>query len=463
MTPTRGSGTTARWALPVAFAVVVVLTAALALLSFVPYAVRVPELQIALNTADGVIALVVAYLVYGRYRQTSRVRDLLLTSSLVVLAVANLPLAAVSQAVAMTQLRELDQWLPLFMRTTGAVLLAAAALTPRRVRVGRRAARRAVAGLVAATAWVWVCGLLAAEALPPAVPKGRLPDVAEPLVVGHPLLLALQGVGIVLFGAAAWSFARAARRERDEFLHWLAAASVLAAGARVNYLLFPSLYTDFLYTGDLLRLGFYLLLLVGAAREIHSYWAAGVVAAVARGRSDALREIDDVVGADLRAAVLAAEQLQPGTPEAQGGRFALDGLEEALAEVRREVELVAADELLDVRLRDAVAAVALRRGLELEVQVDAGPELPPQSEALLSIASEAVRGAGRHAGGSVVRVTVGADPLRLVVQDDGAPLAADDPRKPGLERMRRRAAETGGALTVTSSAGRGTTVTVDWL
>lgn len=274
MTPTRGSGTTARWALPVAFAVVVVLTAALALLSFVPYAVRVPELQIALNTADGVIALVVAYLVYGRYRQTSRVRDLLLTSSLVVLAVANLPLAAVSQAVAMTQLRELDQWLPLFMRTTGAVLLAAAALTPRRVRVGRRAARRAVAGLVAATAWVWVCGLLAAEALPPAVPKGRLPDVAEPLVVGHPLLLALQGVGIVLFGAAAWSFARAARRERDEFLHWLAAASVLAAGARVNYLLFPSLYTDFLYTGDLLRLGFYLLLLVGAAREIHSYWAA---------------------------------------------------------------------------------------------------------------------------------------------------------------------------------------------
>ena len=43
---------------------------------------------------------------------------------------------------------------------------------------------------------------------------------------------------------------------------------MLAAFARVNYLLFPSLYTEWAYSGDALRLGFYLLLLAGAAREI---------------------------------------------------------------------------------------------------------------------------------------------------------------------------------------------------
>ena len=463
MTPGDDTSTAARWAVPAALLAVVVLTAALALLSFVPYAYRAPELQIALNSADGVIAAVVAYLVYGRYRQTSRVRDLLLTSSLLVLALANLPFAAVPQALALQQSRELDQWLPLFIRMAGALLLAAAALTPRRVRVDRRTARRAVAGVTVAIAWVAACGVLAADALPPAIPQGRLPDVARPLVVGHPLLLTLQGAGVLLYAAAAWAFARAARRERDEFLHWLAAAAVLGAGARVNYLLFPSLYTDYLYTGDLLRVGFYLLLVVGAAREVRTYWTARVGGAIARGRRDALREVEDAVAADLREAVRSAEQLHPGSAATQCARQALDGLEEALAEVRREVEVVGADELLEVQLRDAVGSIALRRSLDLDVRVDVAPDLPGHRDVLLSIASEAVRGAGRHGGGSAVRVVVSDDPLRLLVHDDGVPLADDDPRLVALERIRRRAAASGGAMTVTSSPGRGTTLTVDWL
>ena len=49
-------------------------------------------------------------------------------------------------------------------------------------------------------------------------------------------------------------------------------ACALAAFARVNYVLFPSLYTEWFYTGDLLRFGSYLLFLVGAAREVEMYW-----------------------------------------------------------------------------------------------------------------------------------------------------------------------------------------------
>ena len=77
----------------------------------------------------------------------------------------------------------------------------------------------------------------------------------------------------MLYGVAAVAFTRQSRAG-DELLGWVGAGCMLAAGARVCYLLFPSLYTDWLYAGDLLRLDVYVLLLVGAVREIRVYWEA---------------------------------------------------------------------------------------------------------------------------------------------------------------------------------------------
>ena len=56
-------------------------------------------------------------------------------------------------------------------------------------------------------------------------------------------------------------------------------ACVLSGAARVEYLIYPSLSTDWIYTGDVFRLGFYLVLMIGAAREIIFYWASVVAAA----------------------------------------------------------------------------------------------------------------------------------------------------------------------------------------
>ena len=130
----------ARLAMPVALAVVVVLTATVAGLRSLSYAYEAPGLQVVLNTADAVIALVVAYLVHGRYRQHGRIRDLLLASGLVVLAVANLPVTALAQALSVDD-RELYHWLALLVRTLAAALFAAAAVTPRTARVDRRTPR----------------------------------------------------------------------------------------------------------------------------------------------------------------------------------------------------------------------------------------------------------------------------------------------------------------------------------
>ena len=45
-----------------------------------------------------------------------------------------------------------------------------------------------------------------------------------------------------------------------------------AAFARLNYFLYPSFYSDWVYIGDAFRLLFYLLILLAVIREIGRYW-----------------------------------------------------------------------------------------------------------------------------------------------------------------------------------------------
>lgn len=466
--PAWGPPRSARLAMPVALVVVVVLTATVAGLRSLSYAYEAPGLQVVLNTADAVIALVVAYLVHGRYRQHGRVRDLLLASGLVVIAVANLPVTALAQALSVDD-REQYHWLALLVRTLAAGLFAAAAVTPRTARVDRRTGRRAVLGSGVAFVWLAAIALLTADRLPRTLPEDLPRSAGGPLLVGHPALVALQFLAMVLFAAAALAFHRAARRERDEFLLWVAAATALAAGARLNYLIFPSLYSDYLYTGDLLRLGFYLLLLVGAAREIRSYWSGRLAAAVARGRRDAVREVEEVVLGSLHEVVDRAETARSSHAETdsqqvvRAAREALATTEALLDEVRGGSGEELLEEPFDVRLRDAVAAIALRSGAEVEVRVLPGADLPPHAESLISICCAAVRGAVAHGAARCVTVTVAADPLRVVVTDDGAPVESTPAREVGLRWIRDRAAERGGAVSLTSPGGQGTTLTVDWL
>src|SRR3712207_6126779 len=117
--------------------------------------------------------------------------------------------------------------------------------------------------------------------LPPTIdPSAALDDASRPQLVAHPAVMIIQAMGAVLYGVAAVAFTRQSARTPDELFRWVGAGCVLAAFARVHYLLFPSLYSEFVYTGGLLRLGFYLRLLVGAAREIRSCWQLRTQAAV---------------------------------------------------------------------------------------------------------------------------------------------------------------------------------------
>jgi signal transduction histidine kinase len=80
------------------------------------------------------------------------------------------------------------------------------------------------------------------------------------------------------------------------------------------------------------------------------------------------------------------------------------------------------------------------------------------------IAQEAVKNALRHAQASQVSLTIGTDDVNafLIVRDNGRGFDPDKGRKEGigLESMRERAEIMGGELTIKSTGGKGTVVTI---
>jgi signal transduction histidine kinase len=244
---------------------------------------------------------------------------------------------------------------------------------------------------------------------------------------------------------------------------WLAVGTLLAALARLNYFVFPSQYTDYVYTGDLFALAFHLVLLVGAARQIHAYHRDLAQMAVMEERRRIARDLHDGLAQDLAfivsqsrgsSAAARLDQL------ASAAERALDDSRAAIAALTRPL-----DEPLDAALARAADEAAHRYGarasLQLEPRVDVAA---PLREAMLRVAREAIANATRHGGAKIVTVSLsrGAD-LRMAIADDGCGFDASAPPRRsgggfGLISMRERVEAVGGTLTVDSAAGRGTTL-----
>src|SRR3954447_12195189 len=281
-------------------AVAVLVTVAVTALPFVRFAYRAPAVHVMLETANAFIALVVAFIVYGRFTQSRRLQELLLVLAMCTVAIANLVLTALPSAVAVGGDEEVSRWAALALRLIGTVLLASAAFVSPRARADRHQGWLVIGAVAAVVVAVSIGSLQLGDILPPtvdpAVPGG---DATAPRLVAHQAVLAVHGVGAVLYGAAAVAFTIQATRRRDELLRWVAAGCVLGAFAQVHYLLFPSLYSDYVYTGDLLRFGFYICILVGAAREIRSYWELRTRAAVLEDRRRMARDLHDGLAQEL--------------------------------------------------------------------------------------------------------------------------------------------------------------------
>ena len=444
-------------------------TVLISVLPFVAFAYRAPALHVVLETTNSLIALLVGLLVYGRYRRSGQVGELLLVCSLAVVAVANLLLTAIPTALELSGQGGVTGWAPLVVRFVASLLLLAAALTPGRMRVRDQRTAPVVLFLALFVTLMAVLALLLGDGLPPPVDPGAVPSEAvRPTVTGHPVAIGVQAVSFFLYAAAAVAFTRRAERTGDELLRWVGAACVLAAFARVNYLLFPSLYSDYVYAGDLLRLGYYLMLLVGAYREIRGYWSTQAQAAVLEDRRRLARDLHDGLTQELsyiwsQTRKLAASAGDREAVERLNGAAAraLDEARSAIAALTR----TSSGEFCDVLLA-TTDGLASRYDAKVVLDVDEAVTVAPvEGDAILRIVAEAFRNAVLHGGAGTVRVELSGSPLQLAICDDGAGFAPHTSKKAsgfGLTSMRERAEGLGARFSIASAPGEGATVTVVW-
>lgn len=444
---------------------------ATALITFIPglqFAYRQHDLHIGFETAAALIGLLATFLLFGRFRRSRRLEDLDLFFALALFAFSNLFLAALPAMLTGAPPGAFPTWAALVGRLLGTMALAAAAFAPRRwLRVSTRTDVVALVWPFAVLAVTAILIGLLAPGLPTGVEAQLSPEESRrPRLVGHPAVLAVQLGSMVLFAVAALGFLWRSRRRGDELMGWLAIASVFGAFARLNYFLYPSLYTEWVYSGDAFRLLFYAVVLVAALREIASYRQDASQAAVLGERGRIARDLHDGLAQELAYVCRNLKRLDGDDPfVARASR----GAERALAEARRAIAVLSDDleQPVDVALTNAARSVAEREGaavsLALATDVRVAPE---QREALIRIASEAITNAVRHGGADLVRVELeGGTRTRLRIIDMGTgfdPEALETRASDrfGLVSMRERALALGGELTVTSRPGRGAEVEV---
>jgi signal transduction histidine kinase len=441
--------------------------AAVTLVSLLPLssvAYRSAPFHVAIETAATLSALLAGLLLMGRFMRAPVLPELLLAASLLLLGLTNL-LFSVVPWVVNAEPGSFDTWAPIAGRLLGAAGLALGAVVPATpVRRPGRAALHALGLVIAALLVIGAAGAALAPHLPVGIDPDLPPDASSPELVGEPGELASQIVGLVLYVVAAVGFVRRAEKTGDELMSWFAAAAAVAAFARLNYALFPSLYSEWVYAGDFLRLVSYALILAGAMREIASYQHALAEVAVHRERRRIARDLHDGLAQDLafigvQARALPAADNAPAMRIAEAASRALDESRHAIATLTRPV-----DALLDSSVAQAAEEVALRDGVGLRLELEPGLRAPDAvHDALMRIVREAVSNAIRHGAAESVTVRLsGAHGLELTVEDDGIGLPNGTPngRGFGLVSMRERAEALGGSLEIVRHTPRGARVVV---
>ncbi len=443
-----------------------VLTDVVIMVPSLHFAYRSVPLHAMLEATATLIAFLTTILLWGRLQQRQRLDDLLLFCALGLLSFTSLLFAVIPAAV-WTDPHPFSTWTTMAAGAVAAAMLAAAALVPSiRLRDHERAGRIATVtiavGLVAIGA---VVGALV-DWLPIGIDPARSPVNIPGLIDGQVVIVVAQMVIALLFLVAAIGFTRRAERSGDELLLWLGAGAMLAAFARVNYFVFPSLYSEWIYTGDALRLGWHLVLFVGAAREIRMYQRAYAEARVLEERRRIARNLHDGLAQELafiatKTRELAAEN-GGGSALAQLASAAERGLDEsrrAIATLTRRVS-----DPFDVSLVQTVEEVAERLGVRVVIDADPAPGITQDhQEELLRIVREAVTNAARHGKASLVRVEFSnGTSLRLSVEDNGVGFDPTANRSSGfgLVGMRERAGAMGGEFRLESSPARGTQIEV---
>jgi signal transduction histidine kinase len=197
--------------------------------------------------------------------------------------------------------------------------------------------------------------------------------------------------------------------------------------------------------------------------EVLTTTRAGAVDAQERELRRIERDLHD--GAQARLVALGmslgmAEQKLATDPETARSLLAeaREGTREALEELRDLARGIHPPILADRGLGAAVAALAARSPVRVDVSVEGERPSPAVESAAYFVAAEALANAGKHAEATRVDVRIMRSQGRLVVEvtDDGR--GGADPSGTGLSGLRRRVEALDGTLQVVSPQGGPTTV-----
>jgi signal transduction histidine kinase len=444
----------------------VVATVAMGIDPSVRLAIDAPTVQTALATGQGLIALVVAYLLYGRVRRNRKLNDLALVFALGLLASSSLFFAAIPVRDVGTTKLVFQSWAPLINRAIAVAAIAWAA-TARDHRLPERIQHPGITVVVVTDVVLTTVALVVAGLsghLPAGVRATSVTTGAEGLS-GHVVLTITLVAMAVATGAAALGFLKRSAGRRDPLSSSLAVGCVLLAFAFLCFAVYPSADTEIVQSGDILRIGFYLVMLFGAEREIDRYWNRLADVAIYEERRRLARDLHDGVAQELAFVVtqtrlLVRGRAAPGTDE----RVAA-AAERALDESRRAIIALTVrdDEPLHLALARAAEDVAGRVGVQVIVDVDPldNPPVPTdRREALVRIVQESVSNAGRH--GKAERVWISMRDGVLRITDDGVGFNVGEASEGrfGLVSMRERAERLGAGFDIQSTPGKGTSVEV---
>jgi signal transduction histidine kinase len=413
----------------------------------------------ALETTAALIGLFTVVLLVARFYGSGSIADLGLAGGLAFLVAANLSYSVVPLAAGSTPGHRFTTWAPLLSRLVGSALFAVASFLPTR-KLGRP---RAAAALLA----VSLLATLVAIGICVEISKGRLPAGLSPPPTKSvapsfdvPIISVLQFVALALSGAAGLGLARRHRSTSDELYGWLSVGMAFSCCAALNYVLYPSLYSNWVYTGDAFRLASGLALLAGAVTEIRRYWLDSTKTAVLEERRRIARDLHDGIAQELAFIGRRAARI-----EAEGSETIRAAAERALGETRRTLAILSRplDEPFAQVLSHAVEVAAARGHTAVRLAVDERVAVVPHvREGLTMIAREAVTNAARHARASMILVEVSRDPkTRLRISDDGKGFDEDSVTHGyGLRIMRERAATIGGSFRLVTRPKGGTMVEV---
>jgi signal transduction histidine kinase len=410
---------------------------------------------------------VVAYLLYGRVRRRRLLNDFALVFALGLLAISGLFFAALPSWNIEESSLVFQTWAPLVVRFIAIIAITWSAVARDR-RISDRIQHPGVTVVVAVDVVLTVVAIVVAALSGVLAPGVRVKAITAgaPDLHGNIVLTVTLLVMAVAAGAASLGFVKRSTGRRDPLGAALAVGCVLSAFAFLCFAMYPSADTEIIQSGDALWLGFFLVLLVGAEREIDRYWSRLADVAIYEERRRLARDLHDGVAQELAYVVtqtrlLVRGRAAPGTDE----RVAA-AAERALDESRRAIIALTLrdNEPLHLALARAAEDVAGRVGVEVDVDVTVPVEHRVSGElreALVRIVQESVSNAGRHGRATHVRISMGADGV-LRIADNGAgfdPGDAGDGRF-GLVSMRERAERLGARFSIESEPGRGTRVEV---